>query len=164
MIPIQPDPKLTEAIFNAIREVVITLQQNQIGHGNIKASNVFVEHSSVKMNYRARVLLSDPSFLQPSESDEAQGKNLTGSAGVYTPDNLGFANLMHLLVCGLYICYMPSGKALFHSKVKNSVYFRDIRHLLDNKPLKPNNLSLMQQQEQLCPSQMEQFPHFINLT
>jgi hypothetical protein len=47
---------------------------------------------------------------------------------------------MHLLVCGLQICFLPSGKALFHSKVKNSLYFKDIRDLLDGKILKQREL------------------------
>jgi hypothetical protein len=79
---------------------------------------------------------------------------------MFTPDYVAIANIMHLLVCGLHICYLPSGKALFHSKVKNSVYFADIKRLLDGKPLlnkTPVNAL------DLCPSMSEQFPHYNTL-
>lgn len=123
------DRKLIDSLFLAIRELAEVLEKSQIEHGNIKATNVFVEHSSGKNNYRVRLVLSDPCFFTSNAVEDT-------SKSMYTQDNIGLANLMHLLVCGLYICFLPSGKALFHSKVKNSGYFKDIRHLLDGRSLK----------------------------
>jgi len=67
---------------------------------------------------------------------------------------------MHLLACGLYICFTPTGKALFHQKVKNSAYFKDIKRLLDGKQLKPKKESAI---SDVCPSMTEQFPHFTSM-
>ena len=85
-------------------------------HGNLKASNLFIEHSSAKESYKPRFLVTDPCYFTPNTL-QAQ------PSAFYTPDNIAIADLMHLLVCGLHICFLPQGKALFHSKVKNSVYF-----------------------------------------
>jgi hypothetical protein len=155
LIPQLPDPKLIEAVFQALKEAYSKLQKLGVEHGNIKASNVFVDHCHAKHNYKSRVLLADACFFN-------QGAIKNFKTATFTDDNFGFANLMHLLVCGLYICFMPNGKALFHSKVKNSLYFKDIRRLLDGKKLKlakePKNASII---TDACPSMMEQFPHYM---
>ena len=81
-------------------------------HGNIKPSNIFVEYSGQNNNYAPNIIFSDrASILKP------------------TDDNKALANLIHELVSGLKINSLPSGKLLYHYKVKNSQYFKYIQKL-----------------------------------
>ena len=78
-------------------------------HGNIKASNIFVEYSGQNNNYAPSIIFSDRASIMKA-----------------TDDNKSLANIIHELVCGLKINSLPSGKLLYHFKVKNSQYFKYI--------------------------------------
>ena len=84
-IPTITERHTTNCVFQAIKDLARDLDSLELTHGNLNATNVFVENLGSKDHFRAKLLLSDPHFTQ------SEGQN----------DALGLANLMHLLVCGL---------------------------------------------------------------
>ena len=118
-------------------------------HGNIKPSNIFVEYSGQNNNYAPNIIFSDrASILKP------------------TDDNKALANLIHELVSGLKINSLPSGKLLYHYKVKNSQYFKYIQKLFaKSESLQLNEgqsqkKNLVQQQKSSCPGTHAKFVSF----
>jgi hypothetical protein len=91
-----------------------------VEHRNLKCANIFVEYSGNPQNYKPKLLFSDRFFLDSAPSRGSQ-------------DNEAFANIMHQLIAGLQVCYLASGKPLFHEKAKNSAYFGTIKNFLDFK-------------------------------
>lgn len=66
-------------------------------HGNIKASNIFIESSGQNANYEPIVILSDRvTMSQP------------------TNDQFAFANVIHELVSGMRIICFDNDRILYH--------------------------------------------------
>ena len=53
-----------------MKELIKICFTKHIEHGNIKPTNVFVEHSGSKNNFKIKLLVSDPSFINYSLTDE----------------------------------------------------------------------------------------------
>ena len=82
-------------------------------HGNIKATNIFIENAGQNTNYEPVIIFSDRVTLsQP------------------TNDQFALANVIHELICGMRINRLDNGKLLLHAKVKNSPYFRHVENLV----------------------------------
>ena len=127
---------------------------SQSFHGNIKPSNVFVEYSGQNNNYTPNIIFSDRASIEkPSD------------------DNKALANLIHELVSGLKINSLPSGKLLYHFKVKNSQYFKYVQRLVAKSEAtqtyegqhvqgQKRPTSLVQQQKPGCPGTHAKFVSF----
>ena len=78
-------------------------------HGNIKASNIFIENAGQNASYEPVIIFSDQASLsQP------------------TNDSFAIANVIHELISGMRINLHQNGKWIYHYRVKNSPYFRHI--------------------------------------
>ena len=72
---------------------------------------------------------------------------------------------MHQLIAGLQVCYLVSGKPLFHEKAKNSAYFGTIKNFLDFKHhRKKFRKSLQLSSVKNCPAFVEKFVVFKNMS
>ena len=60
----------------------------------------------------------------------------------HVSDELQMASILHELISGIKINYLPNGEKMLHPKVKNGQYYKHVKKMLDLYKAKQENSNL----------------------